>query len=206
MIAIIDYGMGNVRSVFNAVEYTGHDAVITADQEIIDQATHLILPGVGAFGDAISNLRKRNLVAILEEQVLQKGKPFLGICLGMQILGVSSDEHGSYNGLGWINARVQKFELESSRLKVPHVGWNEIQPLADHPIFLNLTAGQHTFYFAHSYHIVDENDKYTLATCEYGYPFAAVAGHENIIATQFHPEKSQDNGIQIITNFIEWNP
>jgi len=206
MIAIIDYGMGNVRSVFNAVEYTGHDAVITADQDIIDRATHIILPGVGAFGDAVTNLHKRNLVTTLEKQVLRKGKPLLGICLGMQILGVSSDEHGSHKGLGWINAKVKKFEFNSNRLKTPHVGWNEIQPLADHPILMNLTSGQYTFYFVHSHCIVDEQKKYTVATCEYGCLFSAVVATENIVATQFHPEKSQDNGIQIFKNFVNWKP
>lgn len=206
MIAIIDYGMGNVRSVFNALDYIGEEAVITAAPEVIDNASRLILPGVGAFGDAMKNLAARGLIEVLHRQVFEKGKPFLGICLGQQLLAKSSTEHGYHTGLGWFDAHVVKFNVSSSGLKVPHMGWNEIAPQVDHPLFSDLLENQLTFYFVHSFHMVCNNPANVAAICEYGYPFAAAIFRDNIFATQFHPEKSQDNGIQILENFVVWEP
>jgi glutamine amidotransferase len=206
MIAIIDYGMGNVRSIFNALEYIGEEAIITSDPKKIDDVSHLILPGVGAYGDAMKNLQERRLVDVLERQVREKGKPFLGICLGLQLLAINSKEYDSDNGLGWFDAEVKKFSFNNNNLKVPHVGWNEVVPVIKHPLFDNLKEDHNDFYFVHSFHIVCKNKEDVAATCDYGYTFAAAVYKDNIIATQFHPEKSQDNGIQILQNFVNWNP
>ncbi len=205
MIAIIDYGMGNVRSIYNGLDYIGKDPVITFEPDVIDNSSHIILPGVGAFGDAMINLRNSGLIEILNRQVMEKGKPFLGICLGLQLLAINSEEHDSDNGLGWFDAEVKRFKLDGTGLKIPHVGWNEVVPVIKHPLFDNLKEGHSDFYFVHSFHIVCKNKKDVAATCDYGYTFAAVVYKDNIIATQFHPEKSQDNGIQFLKNFVNWN-
>lgn len=206
MIAVIDYGMGNVRSMVNALEYIGEDAVVTADARIIDGASHLILPGVGAFGDAMANIVNRGLDEILRVQVFQKGKPFLGVCLGLQLLAKSSEEHGDHKGLGWFDAEIVKFKFEGIQMKIPHMGWNDIVPQKQHFLFSKLTGSQLTFYFVHSYHIVCHEKQDIAATCEYGITFTAAIARDNIVATQFHPEKSQDNGIQILKNFVAWKP
>jgi len=205
MIAIIDYGMGNVRSVFNALSYIGEDPVITKSESKIKDATHIILPGVGSFGNAMENLKNRGLVELLNKEVVKKGKPFLGICLGAQLLTKRSFEHGVFEGFGWVDAEVKEFEFNGeTNLKLPHVGWNNIILKKDHPFFANLEDGQRTFYFVHSYHIRCQDESTIAATCEYGYPFTAALAKDNIVATQFHPEKSQDNGVQLLENFVEW--
>ncbi len=206
MIAIIDYGMGNVRSVYNTIEYIGEEAIITSDPSEINDASHIILPGVGAFGDAMTNLAKRDLIDVLRQQVFEKGKPFLGICLGLQLLAKFGHEHGFHNGLGWLDAEVIKFKLEGTSLKIPHMGWNDIKLMVDHPLFSGLNEDQTAFYFVHSYHIVCSNEKNVVAVCNYGYDFAAAVYEDNFIATQFHPEKSQENGIQVMENFVNWRP
>ncbi|HXI13966.1 MAG TPA: imidazole glycerol phosphate synthase subunit HisH [Thermoanaerobaculia bacterium] len=209
MIAIVDYGMGNVRSVLNAFDYLGHDAVISSDPAVIEDAERIVLPGVGAFGDAIANLRSRGLVEVLHEQVLVKKKPFLGICLGMQLLAKSSTEHGLHEGLGWLDAEVVRFGNGNGSLnglKIPHMGWNEIVPARDHPLLERLPAKQRSFYFVHSYHIICHDQTDSLASSEYGYKFTVAVHRENIFATQFHPEKSQDNGLQVLQNFVTGAP
>jgi glutamine amidotransferase len=204
MIAIIDYGMGNLRSIFNTMNYIGEDAEVTCEPSKIEDATHIILPGVGSFGKAMSNLESRGLIEVLNRQVLEKGKPFLGICLGMQLLAKNSSEHGYNPGLGWLDAVIKKFTFKNNQLKLPHMGWNDIAVKRSHPFFSNLKEGEFTFYFVHSYHIVCNNPEYIAASCCYGYEFTAAVIESNIIATQFHPEKSQDNGIQLLENFVNW--
>lgn len=206
MIAIVDYGMGNVRSVYNALEYIGQTAVVTSDPRVIDDADRLILPGVGAFGDAMANLKARGLVDVLSRQVLEQGKPFLGICLGLQLLAKTSTEHGSHTGLGWLDARVVKFNGATRGLKVPHMGWNEIRRESDHPLTASFHLNQLVFYFVHSYHIVCDNEAEVACTCQYGERFTAAIRRDNIFATQFHPEKSQDNGLQLLREFARWHP
>lgn len=206
MIAIVDYGMGNVRSIYNALQYLGQDPCITANPKEIDNATHLILPGVGAFGDAVKNLEKGNLTELLNYQVIKKGKPFLGICLGLQMLAKSSQEHGFHIGLGWFDAEVVRFQFKEKELKVPHMGWNDITTEVEHPLFENLSEGQFSFYFVHSYYILCNQPENIAASCEYGIKFTAAIYRDNIFATQFHPEKSQDNGVQLLENFINWSP
>jgi len=205
MIAIIDYGMGNVRSVFNALNYIGEEPVITADPKLISESSHLVLPGVGAFGDAVSNLVERNLVDILDCEVNKKGKPLLGICLGLQMLAKSSTEHGNNYGLGWFDAEVVKFPKDYG-IKIPHMGWNEIILEIEHPVFANLSKGKLDFYFVHSYYVICNQVKNIAASCNYGINFTAAIYRDNIIATQFHPEKSHDNGIQLLENFVNWRP
>ena len=204
-VAIIDYGRGNVRSVANAVEYGGVDAVVTADAGEIANASHIILPGVGAFGDAMQALNDRGLPEILEREV-RTGKPFLGVCLGMQLLADTGFEHGEHEGLGFIAGDVVRLEAGLDHLKIPHTGWNAIALHAPHPVFAGLREDQLTFYFVHSYHFRAANAADVLGTCDYGRSFAAVLAKDNIVATQFHPEKSQDSGVHVIGNFIKWRP
>ena len=204
MIAIIDYGMGNVRSVYNAFDFIGEKVEITADPQKIADASRIVLPGVGAFGKAMYNLIQRGLVDILNREVIEKGKPFLGICLGMQLLMENSCEHGFTEGLGWIPGKVKMFDLPALELKLPHMGWNDITTKIFHPVFDKLGQENLTFYFVHSYHVITENQMDLAATCEYGYDFTASVARDNIFATQFHPEKSQDNGIQFLENFVHW--
>jgi imidazole glycerol-phosphate synthase subunit HisH len=206
MIAVVDYGMGNVRSICNAIEWHGHEAVLTADQKVMDDASHLVLPGVGAFGDAMKNIVSRGLQEILQRQVIEKGKPFLGICLGLQLLAKNSEEHGHHKGLGWLDAEVVKFELPDKKLKIPHMGWNDITVRKSHALFNMLKGNELSFYFVHSYYINCRNPEDVLATCEYGIEFTAAIARNNIVATQFHPEKSQDNGMQVLGNFLNWRP
>lgn len=206
MIAVINYGMGNVKSIINAVNYLGKKAILTADKKKIDNASHIILPGVGAFGNAMDKLSRKGLVGILKRQVFDKKKPFLGICLGLQLLADRSYEHGFHKGLGWISGEVKKFSLNEKKFKIPHIGWNEIRIVRRHPLFSGLRDNELTFYFVHSYHIVCKNPQDIAATCSYGENFPAVIAKENLVATQFHPEKSQDNGIQLLQNFLSWDP
>ena len=206
MIAVVDYGMGNVRSICNAIEWCGQDALLTSDPRELDDATHLVLPGVGAFEDAMANLKSRRLDEILHRQVFDKKKPLLGICLGLQLLAKVSEEHGRHAGLGWFDAEVVRFRPDNEKLKVPHIGWNTITIRKKHPLFDNLKNDERSFYFVHSYHMSCRNAEDVIATCEYGIEFTAAVAQENIVATQFHPEKSQDNGMQVLENYLKWSP
>ena len=196
MIAIIDYGMGNLRSVQKACEYVGYDARITADKQTIRDASHVILPGVGAARDALQNLRERGL---FDEAIraAESGKPFLGICLGMQLLFDRSLENGDHECLGLVPGEVVPFRVNG--LRVPHMGWNSLQ-IRNNPLFSREESETYV-YFVHSYHAqgVEEGD--IIATCEYGYPFTAAVRRGNVFGTQFHPEKSGDTGIAMIKNF-----
>lgn len=202
MIAIIDYGMGNVKSVYNALEYLGENAVITCEKNKIEVASHIILPGVGAFGDAMDSLKKRELIDILKEQVLQKKKRFLGLCLGMQLLADYSLEYGKHAGLGWIKGYVRPLPQKNKIPKIPHVGWDEILIKKKHYLLTNLNSDQLTFYFVHSYYFDSQDNEDVWAICSYGIDFPAIIIKNNIIGMQFHPEKSQDNGLQLLRNFI----
>ncbi|TAL02800.1 MAG: imidazole glycerol phosphate synthase subunit HisH [Rhodospirillaceae bacterium] len=205
-VAIIDYGRGNVRSVANALEYCGADTIVTADPRAIDDASHIVLPGVGAFGDAMAALQSRGLPEILHRQVFDKRKPFLGICLGMQLLADRGLEHGEHAGLGWIKGEVVRLEPGADALKIPHMGWNDVVVKSVHPLFAGVRPEALTFYFVHSYHFRAGQSDTVLATCDYGGPFTAAVAKDNMVATQFHPEKSQDSGIELLENFVKWNP
>ena len=206
IVAIIDYGRGNVRSVANAVEYCGADAVVTANAQIIDDATHIVLPGVGAFGDAMVALQARGLPEVLHRQAFEKGKPFLGVCLGMQLLADRSAEHGEHTGLGWIAGEIVRFEPGPDALKIPHMGWNAISVRKPHALLARLRPDQLIFYFVHSYHFRVAEPEAVAAVCDYGTLFTAIVAKDNLVAAQFHPEKSQDSGIEMLENFIAWSP
>jgi glutamine amidotransferase len=202
VIAVVDYGMGNLRSVERALAALGADARITREHADLRSADAIVLPGVGAFGIAMDRLRQYGLDAVLTERVCNDGVPFLGICLGMQLICRQSYEHGHHLGLGWIEATVRKLEPGPERLRIPHIGWNDVtaQPGS------TLLPDRGTFYFVHSYHVDCEDDGLVSAVCNYGATVAACLERDNIMATQFHPEKSQDHGLDLLRRFLVWQP
>lgn len=201
MVAIIDYGLGNLGSIQNMLKVIGEKAVITSDSAVIDQADKMILPGVGAFDAGMRLLKEKGLDSVIKEQALLKRKPLLGICLGMQLLGRSSEE-GSIDGLGLIPFDTVKFRIKDSRLKIPHMGWDIVTFEQDNPLIHGIT-GQQRYYFVHTYHAKCDSKENVLMTCEYGYEFAAAVCKENIYGVQFHPEKSHDFGMALLQNFVK---
>jgi imidazole glycerol-phosphate synthase subunit HisH len=199
-IAIVDYGLGNLRSVAGAVEKLGFEPVITSDEAALQSADKLILPGVGAFGDGMANLKQRGLVAVLNRLVLQESRPVLGICLGFQLIARRSDEFGQHDGLGWIDAEVRRLTPEDSSLRVPHVGWNDLIRTGASLLFDDIPE-QSLFYYVHS-HCVHMADPSVVGECDYGQRFVAVVQQDNIYGTQFHPEKSQQGGLTLLSNFL----
>lgn len=200
MIAIIDYQMGNLRSVQKGFERVGHAAAITSDPTILGKASKLVLPGVGAFADAIAELKRRELVAPVRDAIAA-GKPFLGICLGLQLLFDVSYEDGEHEGLQVIPGEVRKFDIPPE-YKVPHMGWNEVRFKRHAPIFSGIENGTH-FYFVHSYHVVPQDKQVIDGEASYPDPFCATIWRDNLFATQFHPEKSQRDGLRVLQNFAE---
>ncbi len=201
MIAIIDYGMGNLRSVSKAFEVMGHQAIVTRDAASLQNASHVVLPGVGAFGDCMSNLRQYGLIEPIRTAI-QSGKPFLGICLGFQLLFTESEEFGKHEGLDIFPGRVRAFSKDQP-LKVPHMGWNQVHIQRPCPLFDGIADGAH-WYFVHSF-FVDPGDKQvTATTTTYGIPFASSIWKDNVVACQFHPEKSQRSGLRLMKNFGNW--
>lgn len=201
MIAIVDYNMGNLASVKNAFKLLGEEVVVESDPDKIAMYDKLILPGVGAFGDAMSHLHECGMVAPLQAYA-QSGKFMLGICLGMQLLFESSNEFGTHEGLGLIKGHVRSFDTTRFKqpLKVPHMGWNRIFT-KEHPLFANLDEA-HYLYFVHSYHVVCANEADSIAQSEYGYRFSSAVARDNVMGIQPHPEKSHKNGLAILKNFI----
>jgi glutamine amidotransferase len=204
-IVIIDYGSGNLQSVYNALELVktpSHSITISNNPNDLKSATHIILPGVGAFGDCISSLKEIDgMVEELQIQVLKNKKPFLGICVGMQLLADFGFEYGKHSGLGFIEGNVVEIDNCNNTLKVPHIGWNNILIKKTHPILDGIKDEEH-FYFVHSFHFVAKDQNDVLATVDYGSPLTAILAQDNIIATQFHPEKSSDAGLKLLKNFI----
>lgn len=196
-ITIIDYGMGNLRSVQKAFEHIGAGAVITADAGIVDKAPALVLPGVGAFGDAMRNLRDAGLDTAIHRTV-EAGKPFLGICLGQQLMFEESEEMGQHRGLGLLRGRVRRFR--NGKLKVPHIGWNQIHIQRNDPILAGVPPESFA-YFVHSYYVEPRDPDVILATTDYGIDFASIVCRDRMWGIQFHPEKSQDVGLRILRNF-----
>ncbi len=199
-IAIIDYQMGNLRSVQKGFEKVGHQAVITSDPAGIRAAERVVLPGVGAFGDAMAELKRRELVGPIRDSI-ESGKPFLGICLGLQLLFDVGEEGGRFEGLGVLRGKVVRFDL-GPPLKVPHMGWNQGRFKQRPRVLEGLADGTH-FYFVHSYHCVPEDPSLVAIEAEYGHPFCAAVARGKLFATQFHPEKSQADGLRILKNFAE---
>lgn len=198
-VTIIDYGVGNVHSVANALRVLGYKIKVSRNTHDIEQADALILPGVGAFEEAIMNLRNYNLESLLNEQVLIRKKSILGICVGMQMLANGSHENGWHTGLGWINGEVKKLELPKL-YSIPHVGWNDVVVEKHTPLFSRSGDGAN-FYFDHSYHFECE-EQYKAAVVDYGISVTAAVQKENIFGVQFHPEKSQTNGLKLFRSFL----
>jgi len=198
VIAIIDYGMGNLRSVQKAFQYIGCEALLTRDAAQIAAASHVVLPGVGAFGDAMDNLRALDLIAPIHDAV-RSGRPFLGICVGLQLLFEESEEMGRHAGLGIFPGKVVQLRISG---KVPHIGWNQIHRKKESPLLAGLPEDGFA-YFVHSYYAVPTDPSLVLATTDYEIDFLSVAGQQNVFGIQFHPEKSQDNGLRILKNFAE---
>lgn len=203
MIVIVDYGMGNLFSIKSALDYIGADSVISFDPDIIENADKLILPGVGSFKKAIINLKKNNLYDVIKRSINERQTPILGICLGMQLLGLSSTEDGLSVGFGFIDSTVERFNCSiSDNFKIPHVGFETINILRKSKLLEGLNS-QVDFYFTHSYRMVFEDQVCVVGTCFHGETFIAVLEKDNICGTQFHPEKSQTNGLVVLKNFIE---
>ncbi len=212
-VAIIDYGSGNLRSAAKAFERVlaesgdSRAVKVTADPDVAAKADHIMLPGVGTFADC-----KRGLDAVdgmagaLTDAVVKRGAPFLGVCVGAQLMAGAGFEFGETPGLGWINGCVRALAPSDKSLKIPHMGWNDLSIRASgHPVLAGLGAGDHA-YFVHSYHIVADDPAAVLATADYGGSVAAVVGRDNMVGTQFHPEKSQTVGLRLIANFLKWRP
>ena len=200
MIAIIDYGLGNLGSISNMLKVIGEKSIITSDHKQIQSADKLILPGVGAFDAGMTKLSERGLISVIREETLHKCKPILGICLGMQLLGRSSEE-GTLPGLGLIPFDNIRFRIAlESGLKVPHMGWDVVRFERNSPLFEGI-EGTQRYYFVHSYHAVCDSPENCLMTCDYGYEFTAAVVKDNILGVQFHPEKSHNFGMNLLENF-----
>jgi len=201
MIAIVDYNMGNLASVKNAFAKLGKETVVVRDPQKFKDYDKLVLPGVGAFGDAMEHLKERDMIQALKD-FAHSGKYMLGICLGMQLLFESSEEFGKHEGLGLIKGNVTAFDEAafSESLKVPHMGWNRMFTI-DHPLFKNLDE-EHYLYFVHTYHVNCKDEKDIIGRTNYGYEFTSAVAHNNVMGIQPHPEKSHENGLKIIENFI----
>lgn len=201
-VTIVDYGMGNIWSVNNALEYIGATVSTSSDPDVISQSDCLILPGVGAFGPAMKNIKTNNLDQALEFAVLSRGIGILGICLGMQLLASSSEESNGITGLGWIPGNVEKL---NERVRLPHIGFNAVYPEDQRSsIFSNINTGS-DFYFVHSYYFHVDNENNILSSTNYGLKFSSSVQKENVVGVQFHPEKSQSNGLQLLSNFLKFS-
>lgn len=200
-ILIIDYGVGNHQSVANALAALGYDFELSGEVEAIRRARAYVLPGVGAIGEAMKNLERLKIIDVLRDQVVDQKKPILGICLGMQMMAESSGEGGHFRTLGWIEGQVLKLEPGGS-LRVPQVGWNTVHVHSQEPLFTKVDEGAN-FYFDHSYHFVCD-DKFVAASCSYGAKVTAAVRKDNIFGVQFHPEKSQNNGLKLFRSFFNY--
>lgn len=202
MIAIIDYGMGNLRSLKNAIEYIGYEPTLITEPDQAKDADHLILPGVGAFGKAMENLRRTGFDEAIGDHV-RAGKPLLGICLGMQLLAARGTEFGDHAGLGLIEGEVIQF-VPSDEFPIPHVGWNDYTLVRRHPVFANVKKNI-DFYFVHSFHFVPASQESVLTTSHYGREFVSSVAQGPVVGFQFHPEKSQQGGLTLLDNFLMWD-
>lgn len=203
MIVIVDYKMGNLGSILNALKKVGVQSVISSDISDIQKADKLILPGVGAFDNGMKNIKELGLIPVLNQKVLEQKTPILGICLGMQLFTKESEE-GCLKGLGWIDARTKKFKFDQplEYLKIPHMGWNTVRIKKDSYTFRNMYE-EPRFYFVHSYHVVCKNEADILTTTQYGFEFISSFHKDNIVGMQFHPEKSHKFGLKILKDFAE---
>lgn len=209
IVALIDYGSGNLASAAKALAKAANgksEIVTTADPQVVKEAERIVLPGVGAFADCMKGLSSvPGMVDALREKVLKDGAPFLGICVGMQLLATVGVEFGRHAGLGWIAGEVVKITPSDPNLKIPHMGWNELKILQKHALLKGIEDGAHA-YFVHSFELKPALPEDLIATTDYGGPLTAMVGNENIAGTQFHPEKSQATGLKLLENFLSWRP
>jgi imidazole glycerol-phosphate synthase subunit HisH len=199
--AIINYGLGNLRSVANALQAVGHDAIIATSPAMLDAAEKVILPGVGAFADGMRGLRAGGWIERLERDVRERGKPMLGLCLGMQLLATTGTEHGTHPGLGWIRGTTDRLPV-SDGIRIPHIGWNDVRITRRNSLY-DVAAGAAAFYFVHSYVLRPEDSAVVTGVATHGEEFAASVEMDNIYATQFHPEKSQKAGLAVLKRFMD---
>lgn len=205
-VVVLDYGAGNLRSVARAVEHAGFQPEVTSDARVLDNADATIMPGVGAAADTMRHLQNRGLAEPLRDYILA-GRPFLGVCMGMQALLSVSEEEGEHACLDIVAGRVRRFDVDTNgpsadgRLKIPHMGWNRVEQLRDHPVFAGIPNGSY-FYFVHSYYPDPEDESVVIGRTEYGVSFASVIARDNLLATQFHPEKSGQAGLRFYRNFL----
>lgn len=199
-VAVVDYGVGNIGSISRALSVCGAKPLVTDKEEDFKVVDACILPGVGAFGDAINLLRAKNLDTILEDQLMAYDIPILGVCLGMQLLATTGLENGEHQGLGWVPGTVKPFKPLNNE-RIPHVGWNNVEYDTPNPLLADIPPGE-DFYFVHSYHFVTDNPEDAVATTPYCGDFVSVVNHGNVYGTQFHPEKSQAIGLKLLKNFI----
>ncbi len=211
-VVVVDYGSGNLRSAARACERAARDRGLTLDVKIsgraedVRAAERIVLPGQGAFGDCRRGLAAvPGMIEALEESVIAKGRPFFGICVGMQLMAERGLEHGVHQGLGWLPGEVVAMTPADTALKIPHMGWNELIDMAPHPVLAGLAPGCHA-YFVHSYIMRCAEPRHVLSSCDYGGRFAAIVGRDNMVGTQFHVEKSQATGLALIGNFLAWRP
>lgn len=206
MTGIVDYGMGNLRSVLHAFSLLTDDVKICNDPEEVAKLERVVVPGVGAFGECVANLRARGMADALNEAVLRRRRPTLGICLGMQAMARSSEEGATAEtGLGWFDADVVRLKPDDPALRIPHVGWNDLIFETPCPLFRGVPKHP-DFYFVHSFWMRCDRPQDVAATFDYGGPFTAAIFKDNLFATQFHPEKSQDHGLKVLENFLDWKP
>jgi glutamine amidotransferase len=211
-VALIDYGSGNLRSAEKALARaaaesgSGHEIVVTDAPSVVADAERIVLPGVGAFADCMRGLSAvPGMIAALKDAVVDRGKPFLGICVGMQLLASVGREFGDHPGLGWIEGEVVRLTPSDDALKIPHMGWNELKILRTHPVLAGIDDGAHA-YFVHSFELRVTDPASLLATSDYGGAVTAAIARDNIVGTQFHPEKSQAVGLRLLANFLGWHP
>ena len=211
-VAIVDYGSGNLRSAAKAFERAAREAgidervLVTSSPAEVAAADRIVLPGVGAFADCRAGLYAvPGMVDTLQHEVIERGKPFLGICVGMQLMATRGVEYGIHAGLDWIAGDVVRIEPGKDHLKIPHMGWNELRDLKAHPLLDGIAAGDHA-YFVHSFQLAASRPETVLAVVDYGGPITAMVGRDNLAGTQFHPEKSQATGLRLIANFLRWKP
>jgi glutamine amidotransferase len=204
MIAIIDYEAGNLKSVYNAFEAVGCKPSITSQPNDLKKASAVVLPGVGAFGEAVETLRRKKITDVLNEEILVKKKPYLGICLGMQFLASESEENGNHKGFGWLKGRVRRIQPNDQNFRIPHIGWNNVEVIKKNPLFEELEEDP-VFYFVHSYYLEPTDDTVNdiSSTCWHGTKITASVQKENIFGVQFHPEKSQQAGLRLLANFVK---
>ncbi|MFG1360477.1 imidazole glycerol phosphate synthase subunit HisH [Xanthobacter pseudotagetidis] len=214
-VAVVDYNSGNLHSAAKAIERAAREAgreqpvLVTSDPDVVRRADHIVLPGVGAFADCRAGLDAvPGMVEAMTEAVKEKGRPFLGICVGLQLLAERGLEHGVTDGLGWIRGEVDRIAPADPALKIPHMGWNTLQVAREHPLLAHVPSGEGGLhaYFVHSYHLKPADGLDLVATTDYGGTITAVVAKDNVAGTQFHPEKSQTLGLALLANFLKWHP